>query len=101
MAVDPSVILALTTALEADTNNVPLRLHLAALLLEAGRANEALEHYIAILARQPDHLESLSKAAQAADALGDTAKADGYRRLHEALSWKQAKGLLDGIEDRP
>src|SRR5437879_1499560 len=101
MAVDPSVLLALTTALEADNSNLPLRLHLAALLLDAGRANEALEHYIHILAKQPDHLEALSKAAQAADALGDTPKAESYRRLHEALSWKQAKGLLDGMVDRP
>ncbi|HLK56078.1 MAG TPA: ATP-binding protein [Chthonomonadaceae bacterium] len=101
MAVDQSVIRALATALEADTNNLPLRLHLAALLLEAGRANEALEHYAVVLARQPDHLEALSKAAQAAQTLGDTTRAEGYRRLHEALSWKQAKGLVDGIEDRP
>lgn len=101
MSVDNSILAALTAALANDPENMALRLHLAGLLLEAGQSAEALQHYTQILMKQPDHLDALPNAAKAAEAAGDKARADSYRRLYEALSWKQTKGLLDSLEERP
>src|SRR5260221_13731331 len=97
MSVDQSILTALTAALSADSENNALRLHLATLLLEGGQPAEALLHYTHILAKQPDHLDALSHAAKAAEAAGFAERAESYRRLYEALSWKQTKGLLDSL----
>jgi AAA+ superfamily predicted ATPase len=99
MPTDPAVISAMASAVQSDPDNPALRLHLAALLLESGRPGEALEHAAHVLSRQPDNLEALQKAADAADATGDKIRAAGYRRLYEGLSWNRAKSLLDGIEE--
>lgn len=104
MPVDPSIIIpAIAAAVEADPGNAALRLHLAGLLLQSGRAPEALEQCAAVLDKQPDNLEALRLAGDAADAAGDAIRAHGYRRLHEGLSWNRTKGLIDDIggEDRP
>lgn len=85
MPVDPSVIAALSAAVSAAPENVALRLHLAGLLLEAARPAEALNEATAILSQEPAHLEALSVAARAAEAAGEGARADGYRRLYAAL----------------
>lgn len=98
MSPDPGVIAVLTAAVENDPDNTPLRLHLAEMLTQAGQPSAALEHYAAVLARQPDHLDALRSAADAADATGDPIRAQGYRRLHESLSWNRTKNLLDGLE---
>lgn len=98
---DQSVIAALTAALDADKENLALRSHLAALLLEAKRPAEALEHLAHVLVREPDNVDALSKAAQAADATGETARAESYRRLVDALSWKRTKGLIDSMGEEP
>jgi Tetratricopeptide repeat len=45
------VLDALRSALDADPDNVPVRVHLASLLVEAARPTEALEHCLAILSR--------------------------------------------------
>ena len=99
MSVDPTIIAALASAVQDDTENINLRLHLAGMLLEAGRAGEALEHYGAILAKQPAHLEALQNAARAAELAGDVERASGYKRLYEALSWNRTKSLIDDIEE--
>src|ERR1043166_3553410 len=98
MSVDPSVLAALQAAVSGDPDNLPVRMHLAALLIQAERWNEALDQCSHVLARQPDNLDALSSAAQAAEAVGDITKAAGYRRLYEALSWDRAKSLVEGIE---
>lgn len=85
MPVDPSVLAAMTAAVEASPENAALRLHLASLLLEAELPNDALTHATAVLSRQPDNLEGLLVAARAAEAIGETARAQSYRRLHAAL----------------
>ena len=74
------------TAVENQPENVALRLHLVALLLDDNQAEAALKHCATILNSQPAHLETLEKAAAAADKLGDKARAEGYRTLHNALS---------------
>ena len=81
MSVDPSIIAALQSAVQGDTDNVNLRLHLAGMLLEAERPAEALEHYAQILARQPAQLEALQNAARAAEAVGEKERAAGYKQL--------------------
>ncbi|BDI29240.1 cell division cycle protein 48 [Capsulimonas corticalis] len=92
---DPSIIAAIQTAVDNEPGNVALRLHLASLLLEAGRPEDALAQCAAVLANQPDHLDALEKAALAAEQSGDTLRAHGYRRLHESLSWNRAKSLIE------
>jgi AAA+ superfamily predicted ATPase len=96
---DLSVIAALAAALETDKDNLALRAHLASLLLDAGKPADALEHLAQVLVREPDNVDALSKAAQAAEAIGETARAESYRRLVDALSWKRTKGLIDSITD--
>ncbi|MEW2374590.1 ATP-binding protein [Micromonospora sp. NPDC047812] len=52
MSADP-LIESLTAALDARPDDLPLRLHLAALLLDAGRAGEAIAQVGQALARDP------------------------------------------------
>ncbi len=101
MSVDPSVISAMRLAVEADAENTGLRLHLAQLLMSAGKALDALECCRYVLAKQPDHLEALSLGARAAEGAGDASASTGYRKLYEALSWQQTKGLIDNLGDKP
>ncbi len=75
MATDPAVIPAIAAAVEASPDNTPLRLHLAALLLDNDQAQEALDQCSLILVRQPDNREALRKAADAALKMGDTIRA--------------------------
>ena len=92
MATDPSIISAIAAAVEAGPDNVPLRLHLATLLLGADRPAEALEQCVVVLGRQPDSREALKMAADAAFKTGDTVRAISYGRLLDALG----ASLLDG-----
>src|SRR5712691_9111041 len=85
MPADPSLLSALVEALKKDPQSTPLRLHVANLLLESGAEAAALEHFATVLANQPANLDALDGAARAADALGDSARAQGYRQLLEAL----------------
>ncbi|MBO0857455.1 MAG: ATP-binding protein [Chloracidobacterium sp.] len=85
MPIDPTVINVLLSAIEKDPDNAALRLHLISLLFDSRRMDETLRHCAVILASQPDHIEALDYAARAAEAIGDTKRADGYRRLLRAL----------------
>ena len=85
MSGDRSVIAALESALEADPTSVPVRLHLAGLLLRADDPADALEHCKVILDADPANVEALRIAAEAAERSGDSAPAGGYRRLLQAL----------------
>ena len=96
MNVDPSVIAAIESAVNADPENVELRQHLASLLVKAGRTQEGLDHAQKILATRPDHVGALTCAAEAAERLGDPQRAAGYRRIAFALSAGQgAKDWAD------
>lgn len=88
--VDNAVLTGLEAALDAAPGNDALRLHLASLLLQAGRAAEALEHAGQVLAAQPANLEALRLAAWSAEEVGDTARAAAYQQLHNALTGVQA-----------
>ncbi|HZB47105.1 MAG TPA: tetratricopeptide repeat protein, partial [Pyrinomonadaceae bacterium] len=89
MSIDSSVIAVIEAAVRAEPENVELRLHLASLLLKAGRAQEALDHCQKIFAARPDHAGALMCAAEASDALGDRQRAEGYRRIAGALAAPQ------------
>jgi SpoVK/Ycf46/Vps4 family AAA+-type ATPase len=49
------LLASLRAAVQAAPDDVPLRLHLARLLLEAGERGEAVQHAAAILQNDPDH----------------------------------------------
>ncbi len=85
MRPDPELVSALRAAVERDPDSVPLRLHLAGMLLAAGAAAEALQHYAAALGRDPANPDALRGAQRASEAAGDTARAEGYGRLADAL----------------
>jgi AAA+ superfamily predicted ATPase len=82
---DDPVIAALLGTLAAEPDNHPVRLHVARLLLDAGRAADALTHATAVLGATPDDVVALRLAADAARANGDEAKATSYARVAEAL----------------
>jgi len=85
MPADPSLLSALVEALKKDPQSTPLRLHVANLLLESGAEEAALDHFTTVLANQPANRDALDGAARAADALGDSDRAQGYRQLLVAL----------------
>jgi AAA+ superfamily predicted ATPase len=85
MPSDPGVIAAILAAVEANPDHTALRLHLASLLLAAERHAEALQHCVIVLGAEPDHLEALQLAVQAATGTGDVRRAESYRRLAQAL----------------
>jgi len=60
MEPDPTVIDSLRKAVEAMPDDVPLRLHLARLLLDAGQRDEAVRHLGAVLQREPGNADALS-----------------------------------------
>jgi AAA+ superfamily predicted ATPase len=72
MPVDPELLAGLRAAVEAVPENLALRLHVAALLLEAGRPAESLEHSSAVLALEPGHRQAVELVDRATAALPDT-----------------------------
>ncbi|GAA4003406.1 AAA family ATPase [Deinococcus rubellus] len=94
--VHDSVIAALRLAAEQDPGNPELRLHLADLLLQAGKAEAALEQARAALNREPDNVRALRLAAWAADEAGETDAAQRYHRLHDALTGV-VQGTAQGV----
>jgi thioredoxin-like negative regulator of GroEL len=52
---DPSLIESLQAAVAARPDDLPLRLHLAQLLLAAGRQADAVTQAAQVLARDPDN----------------------------------------------
>jgi SpoVK/Ycf46/Vps4 family AAA+-type ATPase len=60
MEPQPTVLDSLRKAIDAMPDDVPLRLHLATLLLAAGRSDEAVRHLGAVLQRDPGNAQALS-----------------------------------------
>ncbi|MDP2314975.1 MAG: AAA family ATPase [Pseudomonadota bacterium] len=65
---------ALREALAFSPDNVPLRMHLARTLLEAGRWQEAASELREVLLRAPDRADARLAAGTAASELGDDAR---------------------------
>jgi len=72
-------------AVELEPKRIDLRLFLARALQDSGDVSAALEQFAAALALDPANVEALTGAAECAAALGDAARAEGYRRLLTAL----------------
>lgn len=85
MSANDSVINALTEALKSAPDDLAVRLHLASVLLEGGRAAEALEHYSQVLANDPVNVGALAGARDAAIESGNSTRAEGYATLLKAL----------------
>jgi SpoVK/Ycf46/Vps4 family AAA+-type ATPase len=60
MEPEPTVLDSLRKAINAMPEDVPLRLHLATLLLGAGQRDEAVRHLGAVLQRDPGNAQALS-----------------------------------------
>jgi AAA+ superfamily predicted ATPase len=60
MEPDPTVLASLRKAVEAMPDDVPLRVHLATLLLQAGQRDEAIRQVGAVLQRDPGNAEALA-----------------------------------------
>jgi SpoVK/Ycf46/Vps4 family AAA+-type ATPase len=85
MPTDASIIRALESALVENPADHPVRIHLASLLLAGARPADALAHLEIVLSAEPDNAKAIRLAASAAWAIGDTTRAEAWRRLHEAL----------------
>jgi ATP-dependent 26S proteasome regulatory subunit len=96
MPPDPELVRALRAAVERDPDSLPLRLHLAGMLLDLGAEAEALEQYARVLERDPANADALRGAQRAAEATGDAARAEGYGRLADALAGRSGQP-----EERP
>src|SRR5580765_6106374 len=86
MPTERSVIDTLRAAVESDPENVALRLHLASVFLENRMFEEALKDVQIVLAQEPSNTDALKQAADAAEKVGDLAKAASYRKLLNALT---------------
>jgi len=82
-----ALLQSLLSALSNSPDDVPLRLHIAGLLLDAGRAAEALEQCAAALKLAPGDpagtslLRQITEALTSQPSLSETAKADPSPRL--------------------
>lgn len=85
MAIDKSILTAIAAAVEAEPENVALRLHLASLLFEDAQFGESLKQSQIVLANEPINTDALKKAADSAEKLGDLGKAESYRKVLNAL----------------
>jgi SpoVK/Ycf46/Vps4 family AAA+-type ATPase len=89
------LIQSLRLAVEASPQDVPLRLHLAGLLLDAGERDDAVRHAAAALERDPGSHEArdllLRATAPQAPAAPGAAPAD------TGFDWRRAEAQLDGV----
>jgi AAA+ superfamily predicted ATPase len=67
MEPEPTVLDSLRKAVEAMPDDVPLRLHLATLLLASGQRDEAVRHLGAVLQRDPGNTQAMSLLTGPAD----------------------------------
>src|ERR1700748_3561404 len=86
MEPDLTVLASLRKAVEAMPDDVPLRVHLATLLLQAGQRDEAIRHVGAVLQRDPGNTEALAllQRPAAPPAAPDAGAGAGARPAHRA-----------------
>jgi SpoVK/Ycf46/Vps4 family AAA+-type ATPase len=73
MEPEPTVLDSLRRAVEAMPDDVPLRLHLATMLLQAGQRDEAVRQVGAILQRDPANVQALGLLQNSAPRPAETA----------------------------
>lgn len=99
---------SLTAAVAASPDDVALRLHLAELLVAAGRPDEAIIHAAEVLAREPSSAAARSLMAQAMNAPvdpqadehsgdGSTGEGPTVEGPSEAFDWQQAEDQVSDI----
>lgn len=84
-APDPVALRAIERAVSLTPGDAELRSHLAQLLIDAGRSEDALGHLTFLLAMRPDDPALLRLAETAAEAAGSSERAASYRRMRTAL----------------
>jgi SpoVK/Ycf46/Vps4 family AAA+-type ATPase len=72
MEPEPTVLDSLRKAIDAMPDDVPLRLHLATLLLQAGQRDEAVRHLGAVLQRDPANAQALTLLTEGPPATAGT-----------------------------
>ncbi len=87
------VLDALRQALEANPDDLDLKLHLAELLIRNEENREALEICQSVLATQPVHKQALQVALAAAEAFEDSTLVDGYQQLLASLHQEASEGF--------
>ena len=105
MEPDLTVLASLRKAVEAMPDDVPLRVHLATLLLKAGQRDEAIRHVGAVLQRDPGNSEALALLQRQPPAPdpgppGQTAPADAPsppRAPAPDYDWSQAETELRDV----
>jgi AAA+ superfamily predicted ATPase len=70
MEPEPAILESLRNAVAAMPDDVPLRLHLAELLLRAGQRDEAVRHLGAVLQRDPGNTQALAMLTAPAPTAG-------------------------------
>jgi hypothetical protein len=95
MSVDPALLRALRQSVGNDPDNVPARLHLAQVLLDADEPDDALDEATGVLLLEPANAGAFAIAADACEELGLLDRSVAYRRLIAALA------ALDGRPAAP
>jgi SpoVK/Ycf46/Vps4 family AAA+-type ATPase len=83
-------IASIEATLAESPGNCQLRVHLADLLMEAERPEDALREATTVLQDEPDHADALRIAVRAARAAGKPDRAERYLRLLTALGHEMA-----------
>ena len=91
---DDRLIESLISAVRAAPGDLPLRLHLAGLLLDAGRASEAVEHVATALAGDPGSAEARTLMARAVGAPGSVSAPLGSGEEAAGFDWNAAESEL-------
>jgi SpoVK/Ycf46/Vps4 family AAA+-type ATPase len=96
---------SLRNAVNSMPDDVPLRLHLATMLLRAGQRDEAVRHLGAVLQREPGNAEAMRLLTSSAEVPGSPADVDSSsERLRGSAAPatspspvpEEADGVLDG-----
>ena len=92
---DSPLIQSLRSAVEAAPDDIPLRLHLATLLLEAGQRDEAVRHAATALQQDPDSADAralVMRATEPPATSGDQPPAE-----QPGFDWKHAEAQVEGV----
>ncbi|MGP3969644.1 tetratricopeptide repeat protein [Streptomyces sp. 6N223] len=92
------LIASLRRAVEAAPDDVPLRLHLARLLLDAGRGTEAVAEVAVALQRAPDNAEARALMAEAVTGPGPAPAPQPQPQPHtQEFDWQRAESEVADV----
>ena len=94
---DDALIASLLAAVESAPDDVPLRLHLASLLLDRGRPQEALRQATAALEREPSSEQARRLIDRAASDMAPTPAAEPGQSDPPGFDWSGAEDQLRGV----